>query len=147
MTELPLTLWAWLPSLIAQAPFDVPTLASVLQVQVLQREIHSGWTGGFSDGPVLLAHGVTIEEAFLRVSQRDPANAWALVLTMGGPCVPRAEVLRRHDGLEITGHPRGGSLDEATTWSRSEPWGRLAFGFAERRPDCLSSILIAGPAW
>lgn len=146
MTELPLDLWALHPLLVAQAPLDAAKLASVLQAPVAEREIHSGWTGGFSNGPVLLAGGVTVEEAFLRVGQRDPANAWALVLTMGGSCVPRAEVLRRYERLEITGMPRGGPNEE-TSWSRREPWGKLAFGFAERRPDCLSSVLIAGPAW
>gem|GEM_PF-4848964 len=44
-------------------------------------------------------------------------------------------------------HPRGASLNEETHWSRPTPWGKLGFGFAERREDCLSSILIAGPAW
>jgi len=146
VTELPLDLWALLPLLVAQTPLDAPKLAAALQSPVVQRDIHNEWTDGFYGGPVRLADGVILDEAFLRVSKRDPA-AWGLVLTLAGSCIPEAEVLRRHDGLEITGHPRGGSLDEATTWSRPEPWGRLAFSFTERRPDCLSSILIAGPAW
>lgn len=49
----------------------------------------------FFGGPVTLADGVRIEEAFLRVSRSDPSNAWGLVLKIGGSYVPRAEVLRR----------------------------------------------------
>ena len=146
-TDLTLDLWAVLALLVGQAPLDAPKLASTLQSPVVQRDIHNAWTDGFFGGPVTLADGVRIEEAFLRVSRRDPSNAWGLVLKIDGSCVPRAEVLRRHEGLAITGHPRGTSLNEETHWSRPTPWGKLGFGFAERREDCLSSILIAGPAW
>ncbi|OWQ48351.1 hypothetical protein CDL60_07185 [Roseateles noduli] len=134
-----------LPLLVAQTPLDAPKLAAALQSPVVQRDIHNEWTDGFFGGPVRLADGVILDEAFLRVSKREPA-AWGLVLTLAGSCIPRTDVLRRHNGLEITGFPRGGPNEE-TSWSRREPWGKLAFGFAERRPDCLSSILIAGPAW
>lgn len=119
----------------------------MLQSPVEQREIHNPWTDGFFAGPVRLADGVTIDEAFLRLNKQEPRTRWGLVLRIGGACVPRTDVIRRHEGLEITGTPRGGSLDEETAWSRSEPWGRLSFGFAERDPDCLSSVLIVGPGW
>jgi len=120
-TELTLDLWAVLSLLIGQTPLDAPKLASALQSPVVQRDIHNAWTDGFFAGPVTLAEGVRIEEAFLRMSRRDPSNAWGLVLKIDGSCVPRAEVLRRHEGLAITGHPRGGSLNEETVWSRPTP--------------------------
>ncbi|WP_431261980.1 hypothetical protein ACQ859_17470 [Roseateles chitinivorans] len=136
-----------LPLLVAQAPIDAPRLATVLQSPMAQRDIANEWTDAFFGGPVRLADGVIVQEAFLRLRKRDPEAHWGLVLRIAGPCVQRTDVLRRHEGMEITGHPRGGSLDEETSWSRREPWGKLAFGFAERDWNCLSSILIAGPAW
>lgn len=65
-----------------------------------------------------------------------------LVLILGG-CVSRREIESRFGPLAITGTPRGRSLDEETALSREESLGRLSFGFAERKPDCLRSLSLS----
>lgn len=55
-------------------------------------------------------------------------------------CPRRSEVEARYKPWTIANIPHGRSLDEETIWSRTEAWGDFAFGFAERDPDCLSSV-------
>eukprot|EP01113_Clastostelium_recurvatum_P007325 TRINITY_DN13407_c0_g1_i1.p1 TRINITY_DN13407_c0_g1~~TRINITY_DN13407_c0_g1_i1.p1 ORF type:complete len:171 (-),score=26.88 TRINITY_DN13407_c0_g1_i1:51-563(-) len=59
------------------------------------------------------------------------------------PSLSRAEIQRRHGPLELSEVPRGRSLDEKTSFSRAEPWGRVSFGFTERDPDRLATITLA----
>lgn len=58
-------------------------------------------------------------------------------------CPKRAAIEAKYGPFQITGVPRGRSLDEETSLSREEPWGRLSFGFAERTPDCLTTVTFA----
>ena len=64
------------------------------------------------------------------------------VLELGGPCVPLEEVRGHYGDLQITDTPHGHSLDEKTSYTAYLPWGELSFGFAERNPDCLASIVF-----
>lgn len=65
------------------------------------------------------------------------------VLTLAPDLAPsREEVRARFDDIKITAAPSGRSLDEETEFSRQEVWGTLAFGFAERAPDKLRSIIF-----
>jgi hypothetical protein len=61
---------------------------------------------------------------------------------LGGECVPRKDVLRHYKALAVTDQPTGRSLDEQTYYTRPEPWGGLSFGFAERSPDCLKTVIF-----
>jgi hypothetical protein len=73
----------------------------------------------------------------------DATAGSMLNLKVKGKCPKRSDLEARFGKLTLTGYPRGKSLDEESSWSRIEPWGRLSFGFAERNPDCLSSITFA----
>jgi hypothetical protein len=66
-----------------------------------------------------------------------------LMLTLPPDHAPlRKDVTERFTGLTITATPRGRSLDEQTEFTRSESWGLLGFGFAERDPTKLRSIVF-----
>lgn len=88
----------------------------------------------------------TSDGASLAFDYREPrpgggATAGPLLsISIQGVCVSKVEVERRYGPLEITGVPHGHSLDEQLSLSREERWGELSFGFAERRPDCLSTV-------
>lgn len=84
---------------------------------------------------------VEIESIELRVG-KDKANSRLMVLKLAGNCIRKADVLGRNDDLAMTDHPRGRSLDEETSYSVEKPWGKLSFGFAERSPDCLRSVVF-----
>jgi hypothetical protein len=79
---------------------------------------------------------------------RSPISASAtagplLNLMVSGPCLKKSAVQAKYGPLSVTNAPSGRSPDEELGLSRSEPWGTLSFGFAERNPDCLSSITFA----
>lgn len=80
---------------------------------------------------------------FIRVEHRTiPAGGALMVVMLGAPCLARATVETRYGPLEVTDVPRSGHPDEETVFARAEPWGELRFGFAQRRPQCLSSLVL-----
>ncbi|WP_076070849.1 hypothetical protein [Sphingomonas montana] len=95
------------------------------------------------------ADGILSGTLVLSVELREPkpgSNATAgplLLLRIVKGCPARKDVVAHYAPLAISQTPRGGSLDEETSWSRKEPWGQLSFGFAERAPDCLSTVVFA----
>ena len=87
--------------------------------------------------------GIHFDEVELRIRGGKEGAGGLLVLCIGpGGCPRLAEVRQRFEGLAISDHPRGRSLDEETQFSRQEPWGTLTFGFAERDPDSLRTIVL-----
>ncbi len=90
---------------------------------------------------VALSHGVTLEKISVRIQKIQPDPGFVSIKLVGS-CVTRAEVMRRYEGLTLSDHPRGRSPDEETSFSRREAWGELTFGFAERAPDCLRTVVF-----
>lgn len=66
-----------------------------------------------------------------------------LIIKILDGCPRKSDIEARFAPWTVTNTPRGQSLNEETNWSRKEPWGKLSFGFAERAPDCLSSITFS----
>lgn len=65
------------------------------------------------------------------------------VLTLAPEGAPsQDDVSEKFEGIKITAAPSGRSLDEEAEFSRKESWGTLAFGFNERNPDKLRSIIF-----
>jgi hypothetical protein len=88
------------------------------------------------------------EQTISLVDYRSPVSTSAtagplLNLTLAGSCLKKSAIEARYGPLSVTNAPRGRSLDEELGLSRVEPWGTLSFGFAERNPDCLSSITFS----
>ncbi|OWQ84468.1 hypothetical protein CDN99_24575 [Roseateles aquatilis] len=143
-----LDLWTLVDYLPTRTPFDKDKIEKALRIVLVQdEELATGSFDAFKGGPVLLADEAQVESASLRVSRTEPVDKWILNLSITGRCVARSAVLARVPRLQITGAPRGRSLDEQTYWSSKEAWGSISFGFAERHPDCLSSVLFTGPKW
>ena len=65
-----------------------------------------------------------------------------LIVELHGGCISRDMVFDHYTNLRLFDAPHGHSLDEETSYSRVESWGQLRFGFAERSPDCLSSVVF-----
>lgn len=82
--------------------------------------------------------GTTVE---VRVPVPDgPATAGAIAIVRPVRCILEKVLRHRYGSWEPTSVPRGHSSDEETGWTRTEDWGTITFGFAERSPSCLSSI-------
>ncbi len=143
-----LDVWNLVDDLPTHAPFDKEKIEQALGIVLVPHEqISNQYVTALKGRPVHLAQDVEIEAVSFRVSVKEPTETWLLHLTVAGQCVARRDILARYPRLEITSAPRGRSLDEQTYYSRIEPWGKMSFGFAERDPECLSSVLFAGPKW
>jgi len=135
--------WKFVEYMPTRLPLKEKAEAEKLFNTVLVRsETSNEYSDHFKGGPVHLAGGVEIVNVDLRINKAHPGQG-LLVLTMGGKCIERSVVLERQHGMQITNVPRGRSLDEETSWSQMLAWGKLSFGFTERQPDCLKSLVFA----
>jgi hypothetical protein len=140
LNQSDLTLWQALDALAAQLPFAVHKVARTLSTTLADTHAEGGDVFQFFEGaPVRLADGTELSRIDLRIKREGPHPGF-LVLELKGRCVPLAEVRRHHGALELTDVPRGRSLDESTGYTAALGWGRLSFGFAERKPDCLAQV-------
>jgi hypothetical protein len=65
-----------------------------------------------------------------------------IIITFPDKCIKKSEIMEFYSPLEITNVPHGRSLEEETSFSRAESWGRISFGFPEFSPDFLRTIVI-----
>ncbi|MCT8180426.1 MULTISPECIES: hypothetical protein [unclassified Variovorax] len=138
-----LSLWSMVDALSAQIPFSAPAVARLLPGHLAEASSADDEPFRFFEGgPIRLGDGVEISSVDLRI-RREPGHPGFLVIELQGRCVPLEEVRARHQLLSLTGVPRGRSPEEAITLSAETTWGRLSFGFKERRRDCLAYIVFA----
>ncbi|WKB55519.1 hypothetical protein [Eleftheria terrae] len=133
-------LWSLIEAMPGHLPFSRQSIESALDVR-LKVDSENEYFVFLVGGPVALNGGVVIDLIDLRVRKEQPHPGF-LVLRLAGDCLPRSQVLERYPGMSIGDTPRGRSLDEETSFRHDTPWGRLAFGFAERRPECLRSLVF-----
>jgi hypothetical protein len=98
----------------------------------------------FEAGPVRL-NGIRLTGLELRSplpGEEVTAGPLLILKVSSKNCVDRDQTLEAFGPLQLSGTPRGNSLDEETSYARIESWGTLSFGFAERSPDCLSSVVF-----
>lgn len=134
-------LWA----LIDQLPRDLPFARQGVEARLgatLHTRSDNGYFVFWEGGGVALADGLRIDQIDLRIRRVQPHPGF-LVLRLDGACVPKSAVFERYPGMALVDFPRGRSPDEEASFGHQAPWGRLGFGFAERRSDCLSSLVIA----
>lgn len=92
------------------------------------------------------SHDVKLHDVTLgKIDYREPrtgdnATAGPLLNLKVIGCPKRADIEARYGPFQVVGVPRGRSLDEETQLARTEPWGKLSFGFSERTPACLTTI-------
>lgn len=137
-----LTLWEAVDALAAQVPFSQRNIEATLSLPLRERDVTGNLLSNFFEGAGLrLRDSQLVLNVDLRVRKDDPRFA-VLVLDIAGGCVRIADVRARYGTLEITGSPRGHSLEESTWFSSAQRWGELSFGFKERNPDCLAQIVL-----
>ena len=141
MATKQMTLWEAIDELVRQIPFSKLKVETVLATR-LEEVRRNAYTTFFEGGPVTLAAAQRIDKVDLRLGS-DAGDAGFLVLSIEGACLGLAQVRAHHGDLKVTGAPRGRSLEEATTHSVQLPWGKLSFGFKERNPECLASVVLS----
>jgi hypothetical protein len=136
------SLWDILGVLEMQAPFAAPAVAQALGAKLQERVEHGNPLFHFYRTDALRLHdGVVLSDLDLRIRKGSTAPGF-LVLTIGGSCVARAALQARFGNLAIMDVPHGHSREEQTVFSAARPWGRLSFGFRERDPDCLATVVF-----
>jgi hypothetical protein len=135
-----------LPALIAQVRSE-PRLGRVrLEELAGMKLVAQPGTDAFA---FYTASARTSDGASLMFDYRKPrpgggATAGALLnVSVRGVCISKTDIARSYGPLRIIDVPHGHSWDEEFSLGRTERWGELSFGFAERRPDCLSSVSFA----
>lgn len=137
-----MTLWQAIDALAAQLPFSTQKVGRTLSTTLTDTNAQGSEVFRFFEGtPVRLGDGTELARIDLRIKREGPHPGF-LVLYLGGRCVPMAELRLHYAELQITGVPRGRSLDETTSHTATLAWGRLSFGFAERNPDCLAQVVF-----
>jgi len=117
-------------------------IKQVLPIEFVTRN-NNGYFSSYDGGRLLLLDKIDIAAVLLRVRNENEARGMvSLYLDPSGACITPDDVHGHFPDVVITDHPRGHSLDEQTYWSIQQPWGELSFGFKERNPDCLASVVL-----
>jgi len=136
------TLWQLIEALTVPPLFLPDTIKRVFPVEFSERG-NNGYFSFHEGGPLHLADQVLIKKVTVSIKNADGViRSLVLNLAPSGACVTRRDLHAHYPNTEITGAPRGGSLDEETVWTVLEPWARLSFGFKEKNPDCLATVGI-----
>ncbi|MDU2940761.1 MAG: hypothetical protein E7B59_16540 [Enterobacteriaceae bacterium] len=91
-----------------------------------------------------LNDNLRIDNIDFRVPAPDASSRGSfLVLTLEGKgCITLHDVKQHYDGLTLSQVPHGHSLEEETGYRTTFNHWRLAFGFKEKRPECLASVVF-----
>ncbi|MCA8052257.1 hypothetical protein [Burkholderia arboris] len=141
-TTVQLSLWQVIDQIGTHQPIRREPVEHLLHTKFARsessNEYFTFWSNG-EGGPIALDDGTQIERVVLRTSNEGDTRG-ALTLTLSGRCIGRDDVKARFAGMRVAGAPSGRSPNEETTFRSETAWGELVFGFAERNPDCLSSV-------
>ena len=140
MDTPPYTLWTLIDALAEQPSLAPDKVKLTIPVEFVEKK-RNPYFAFFDGGHFDLADQVEIENVELRTNLADEARG-LLVLGVAGTCLSVEQLRARYPELAVTDHPRGRSLEEETTYSIQLPWGQLSFGFKERNPACLATVVL-----
>lgn len=141
MIKLNQSIWQIIDDMQSMSTFLLPGVEKILG-QSLREEIQKSneFFQFYSGQELALAGSISIVNIDLRLPRPTAARAGMLLLHVAGDCISLPQVKQRFPTLEITGVPRGRSLEEATTYTASTAWGEIDFGFQEKNADCLGYV-------
>jgi hypothetical protein len=128
-----------------ERPWTLAKIESVLGVRSVVDQANEYWTHYSALGPLELGEGVVVEKLDFGLNNTTrELPRFIVYLTDSSSCIPRQRIVQSYPDIQVDydNMPRGRSLDELTHYVTKRTWGELSFGFKERRPDCLSSILF-----
>lgn len=136
-------IWHTISALAEQLPLSSEKVRQTLGTALTEAtDLSNEYFAFYRGGPASLGRDTTVAAIDLRLS-RTGTRPGFLVLHLSAPCIGIDEVRARYPALAITEVPRGDSPNDQTVWSTEPGWGRLSFGFAERQPGCLTTIILA----
>lgn len=142
MIQLNLSVWQLIEDIQA-APFTLAGVEKILgQTLVEQTQKSNEYFQFFSGQELALAGNSRIVKIDLRLPRGTSNSKGMLAIHLGGECITMQQVSQQFADLAVTGMPRGGSLEEATTYTANTAWGKVSFGFQQKKPDCLRYLVF-----
>lgn len=140
--KVEMTLWQTIEALAEQIPFTRQRVEALLHTTLQETDNTGNDVFQFYESPPIeLAEGVVINNVDLRI-KRMGGHPGFMVLEIGGQCVTLDKIRVRYGSVRMTDSPRGSSQHEKTHYAVKLSWGFLSFGFAQRNPNCLASIVF-----
>ena len=136
----PMTIWALIEKIGSSPSFKKEQIEHLLNAKLSigsQNDYYTFWEG---KSALSLAGDAKITSVDLGLSNPDGEAHAMLTIKTAGACITRHETQAHFPSMQVTGAPRGRSLDDETTFTGHATWGNVTLGFAERNRDCLSSV-------
>jgi hypothetical protein len=105
----------------------------------LQKIERSGQLSSLEGGVVAFTPDVIITNSEVRLNGDVPVLA---SFEIDGRCITVKELKQYYPNVSITDIPHSASPEDKTYWSTNAYHGRIAFGFAQKRPRCLASAVF-----
>lgn len=142
MIQLNLSVWQLIEDIQA-APFTLAGIEKILgQTLVEQMQKSNEYFQFFAGQELALAGNSSIVKIDLRLPRDTNDRSGLLVLNLDGECISLQQVKRQFPDLALTDMPRGDSPEQATTFTASNAWGEVSFGFQQKKPDCLGYLVF-----
>jgi hypothetical protein len=130
-------------------PWPVEKIEEVLGTKLVVTE-QSSVTTYYESGQLIFEEGLIIEQVDFRV-HLNTKEMFRLILDISdnASCFTRERLKKTYPDIELdlSNPPRGDSPNEEISYNTKRPWGRIAFGFKLKRPDCLSGIIFIPAKW
>ena len=139
-TAREMTLWQVIDYLGNHFPLRLEKIEQIFQSTFSKLSASNQYFTFWEGNGGSLQEGVYVPRIVLGLRNDDIRYPGILTLNVSGTCVKLDEIKNKYGELTVVGLPRGRSEDEETKYEAQAPWGKLVFGFAERNPDCLSSV-------
>lgn len=141
MASLNSSIWQVITNIQELGALSLSNTETLLNQTLTEEVEHSNeYFQMYKGRPVQLAGGTVITSIDLRLPKAPSGNPGLLSLNLEGSCINYSQVKQLFPTLVITSTPRGGSLEEATAHTSTSIWGKVIFGFREKRPDCVGYV-------
>jgi hypothetical protein len=127
-------------------PWTLEGVSGVLGQQFVEVS-HTSATTSYEASLFSYEEGLLIESVELRQKTKT-ADTVRLILELGdeSACFTLDRIKKTYPKLVITGTPNG-APGSKTHFSAETSWGRVSFGFREKRRECLASVTFIPAAW
>ncbi len=130
-----------LTKLRKEKPFTRERVGELLKTKLIETSRNDYFA--FLEGkPVDLDGGLSLAKIDLRLRVDGKPSSGFLVLDIDKPCVGRKEIFSKYGDIKLESAPTGRSPDEKHSYLLEDDWGKMSFGFAEKNPDCLATIVL-----
>jgi hypothetical protein len=130
-------------------PWPVEKVEEVLGTKFVVAQ-SSSITIYYESGQLIFEEGLIVEQVDFRVDI-DTKEMFRLILNISdnASCFTRERLKKTYPDLQLdlSNPPSGDSPNAKTYFDTKRSWGRIAFGFKEKRPDCLGGITFIPAKW